>query len=90
MIKSKLSVLTLYKLPLESSPHYDSWSLRSLSYETAEKYLPEWGLIYTYIGNLYSAHTRDQKAVKKLAEKMTQINETTWEFIGHIKDLVSD
>ena len=80
----------MYKLPLESSPHYDSWSLRSLSYETAEKYLPEWGLIYTYIGNLYSAHTRDQKAVKKLAEKMTQINETTWEFIGHIKDLVSD
>ncbi len=91
----KLGVLVLFKIPYESSPDYDSWSLTSLSYKTVKKYFPDWGCTYIYKkdpkGNdLHSIITHDEKVFKRMASKMTQVDDNRWEYIGHARDLVDD
>jgi len=90
----KLGILVLCK---ESSPRltYDVWGLRSLSYETAKKYFPQWGCTYIYRkdshGNdLHEVSTEDKEIVERMASRMTQVDENCWEYIGHVRDLIND
>ncbi len=91
----ELGIIILHKISPESSPDYDSWSIRSLSYKTAKKYFSDWECTYNYEvdihGNdLHSLITHDEEVFKRTASKMIQVSENRWEYIGHARDLVTD
>jgi len=87
----KLNILTLTKTAPESSPDRDHWILKGLSYTTGKKYFSDWGIVRDYDENdLILFSTFDKEATGRLIKKMIKQDEYSWEFIGHIEDLVSD
>ncbi len=87
-----LNALILVKVSPKSSPDYNMWSLYGLSHKTGKKYFPEkhGTRDYQRENNYMVFHFHDQSIVDKLTEKMTCINESFWEYIGHVRDLVND
>ncbi len=87
----ELNILILTKTSPEMSPDRDHWILKGLSHTTGEKYFSDWGIVRDYDENdLILFSTFDEEVTRKLIEKMVKRDDYSWEFIGHVEDLVSD